>query len=231
MAALYLIPGPLGDESQHCLLPDDLAIVQNLTVFIVEKAKTARKYLKTWGIKTPLREVTFFELNKHTKQEELSEMLTMAREGHDIGLLSEAGCPGIADPGADIVHLAHKRNIVVKPMIGPSSLLLALMGAGMNGQSFAFCGYLPVKSPERKKAIKNLGAKANHQTQMFIETPYRNMQMLEDLIQTLDNKLSIAIATDLTLPTELIVRKYVHEWKKLKSLPDLHKRPTVFLIG
>lgn len=227
--ALFLIPSPLGDERPHILLPDELAIVHQLRVFICEKGKTGRRYLKQWETPIPLQEMEFFELNKRSQATDLPRMLQPALEGKDIGLLSEAGCPGVADPGAELVRLAHDKGIAVRPLIGPSSLLLALMASGMTGQSFAFHGYLPIKAPQRRKALQQLERQGQQQTQLFIETPYRNKAMLETALQSLHPDTRLATATDLSLPSEEIYSMRVRDWKK-QQLPDLHKRPTVFLL-
>lgn len=228
--ALFLIPAPLGDERPHILLPDELAIVHRLRVFICERGKTGRRYLKQWETPIPFQEMSFFELNKRTRPEELPQMLQPALEGQDIGLLSEAGCPGVADPGAELVRLAHDKGIAVRPLIGPSSLLLALMASGMTGQSFAFHGYLPIQEGARRKALQQLERQGRQQTQLFIETPYRNEAMLKSALQSLQPQTRLATATDLSLPSEEIHSRSVANWKKQKALPDLHKRPTVFLL-
>lgn len=227
--ALFLIPSPLGDERPQVLLPDELAIVHRLRVFICEKGKTGRRYLKQWETPIPLQEMTFFELNKRSQAADLPQMLQPALAGKDIGLLSEAGCPGVADPGADLIRLAHDKGITVRPLIGPSSLLLALMASGMTGQSFAFHGYLPIQAPQRRKALQQL-ERQRAQTQLFIETPYRNKAMLDTALESLHPDTRLATATDLTLPSEEIHSMRVRDWKKQKQLPDLHKRPTVFLL-
>jgi 16S rRNA (cytidine1402-2'-O)-methyltransferase len=207
-------------------------IVHTLDVFIAERAKTARHFLK--ALETPVRfnEMTFYELNKRTPAEEIQHFLVDAENGKNVGLLSEAGCPAVADPGAIIVELAHKKGIEVVPLVGPSSILLALMASGLNGQNFAFVGYIGVKKGERHKDIKRLEqlAHRHNQTQIFIETPYRNMAMLEDLLKTLSPTTRLCVAANLTLETEWIATKTVQEWKKSK-LPALHKLPAIFLIG
>ena len=228
---LYLIPCPLGENAGHTIPPYVVEILHGLEVFIAERAKTARHFIKTTSPVKPFSDLHFYELNKRTTPEELATFLDDAMDGKDVGLLSEAGCPGVADPGAVIVAMAHQKGIEVVPLVGPSSILLALMGAGMNGQSFAFHGYLPVKKPELTKELKRLEQLSGRlqQTQIFIETPYRSNSMLTELLNTLGPNTKVAVATDLTLPTQYIQSKKVRNWKGEK-LPDLHKRPTVFLV-
>lgn len=229
---LYLIPTPLGENVIEPLPAYLIQAIHQIDVFIVERGKTARQFLKSIGTPIPLQTMTFFELNKRTNPNDIQSFLAPALEQNkNIGLLSEAGCPGVADPGAVVVQLAHKKGIKVIPMVGPSSILLALMASGMNGQQFAFHGYLPIKSPERKKTLKNLerqSAKEN-QTQIFIETPYRNDGFVEDVLSVLHPQTLFGIATDITLPTEYINTQTVQAWKK-KEIPKLHKRPTIFLL-
>ena len=228
---LYLIPTPLGEAGGHVLPDYVINTIHSLSIFIVEKAKTARRYIKTTNHPTPISELAFFELNKRIDPSEWRTYLTAAKEGKNIGLLSEAGCPGIADPGAEIVKLAHQAGIEVVQLVGPSSILLAIMGSGMSGQSFAFHGYLSPKKEFLPKELKRLESSARKlkQTQLFIETPYRNNQIIEQAFKHLASQTYFCIAMDLTLPTQYIVAKTIGEWKKTK-LPDLHKRPAVFLI-
>ena len=228
---LYLIPTPLGEDGDHVLPQYVKDIIHQLDLFIAEKAKTARRYIKTTGHPKPISELVFSELNKRIDYSEWSQYLKPAEAGTDIGLLSEAGCPGVADPGAEIVKLAHEKGIEVIPLVGPSSLLLALMGSGLNGQSFAFHGYLSPKKELIGKDLKKLeqAAQKGRQTQLFIETPYRNNQLVEQAFKTLSPKTRFCIAMDLTLPNEYIVTKTIAEWRKSK-LPELHKRPAVFLL-
>lgn len=229
---LYLIPAPLGDSVYLPVPTYVVDIVHSLEVFIVEKGKTARQYLKQLQTPIPFQNMTFFELNKHTDLKELPIFLAPALElGRNIGLMSEAGCPGVADPGADVIKLAHELNLEVVPLVGPSSILLALMASGLNGQTFAFQGYLPIKNPERSKRIQQLEqvARRNQQTQIFIETPYRNDSFLADLLKNLSPDTLLCVASDLTLPTEFIKTKSVFSWKN-DELPVLNKRPTIFLF-
>ncbi|MBL4650899.1 MAG: SAM-dependent methyltransferase [Aureispira sp.] len=230
--ALYLIPTPLGDGIIEPLPAYMIQKVHEIDVFITERGKTARQFLKQIKTPIPLQEMTFFELNKRTNPNDIASFLIPAiKEGKNIGLMSEAGCPGVADPGAVVVQMAHQKGIKVIPFVGPSSILLALMASGMNGQQFAFHGYLPIKSPERKKALKDLKRRSakNNETQLFIETPYRNDGFVEDALSALQPNTLFGIATDITLPSEYICTHKVQTWKK-KTIPSLHKRPTIFLL-
>jgi 16S rRNA (cytidine1402-2'-O)-methyltransferase len=229
---LYLIPVPLGPTAPQDSLPANvLATVRPLTHFVVEQAKTARAFLKAAGTDTLLQELQLEELNEHTKSDALDRLLAPLRSGHDVGLLSEAGCPAVADPGANLVALAQQENIRVVPLIGPSSLLLALMASGLNGQRFAFQGYLPAKEAERTKALRDLesDSRKHKQTQLFIETPYRNKAMFEGILQTCSPTTRLTVATDLTLPSESVVTLTIAQWKK-KTPPEIERRPTVFLL-
>ncbi len=229
---LYLIPVPLGPTAPQDSLPANvLATVRPLTYFVVEQAKTARAFLKAAGTDTPLQELQLEELNEHTKADALDRLLAPLRSGHDVGLLSEAGCPAVADPGANLVALAQQENIRVVPLIGPSSLLLALMASGLNGQRFAFLGYLPAKEAERTKALRDLesDSRKHKQTQLFIETPYRNKAMFEGILQTCSPTTRLTVATNLTLPSESVVTLTIAQWKK-KTPPEIERRPTVFLL-
>ncbi len=231
MPALYLIPTPLGESSFDRIFPEfNTKIVSTLRYFIVEDIRTARRFLKKANPDINIDELTFFELNKHTESSTIANFLQPIYSGHDIGILSEAGCPAIADPGADVVAIAQQNNIDVVPLIGPSSILLSLMASGFNGQNFAFAGYLPIQALERTKMLKKLEGRAysENQTQIFIETPYRNMKMLEEIISTCQTSTRLCIAADVTLESEFIKTKTVKEWKK--ELPDLSKRPCIFLI-
>ena len=229
---LYLIPTTLGEENPYNVLPADvLPIVQSINYFVVENVRTARRFLRKLDSDFDIDSRTFYELNKRTRYEEMVQFISPALEGENIGVISEAGCPGVADPGADIVKVAHRKDIVVKPLVGPSSILLSLMASGMNGQSFSFTGYLPIKHPQRGKQMKfleNLATRNGH-TQIFIETPYRNNQLLEDLVKILDTRTRLCVAVDITLETEYIKTMTIGEWKN--QLPDIHKRPAIFLIG
>lgn len=229
---LYLIPTRLGDNPPLEVLPLSIKkILERLNHYIVENEKTARRFIKRVSPSKNQSKLTISVLNKYTLEEELMHYLDPCEEGISIGLISEAGCPAIADPGADIVKLAHEKQIRVIPLVGPSSIFLALMSSGMNGQSFTFNGYLPIDKQDRKREIKRLEKNSyeGHQTQLFIETPYRNNQLLTDLIKTLHPETRLCIACDLTLPTETIISYSIKDWKS-KSLPDLHKRPCIFLF-
>ena len=182
------------------------------------------------GIITPIQDLQLVTLNKHTKYNEINTYLKPALEGKSIGLLSEAGCPGVADPGAEVVNLAHQMGIKVVPLVGPSSILLAIMASGLNGQSFAFNGYLPIDQKDKTKRLKDLEfySKQHKQTQLFIETPFRNQKLLEDILNTCSATTQLCIATDITLPTEIIKTNSIEYWRK--NIPNLHKRPAIFLI-
>jgi 16S rRNA (cytidine1402-2'-O)-methyltransferase len=232
MAKLYLIPTTLGDSSIERVLPPDLtSLISSVKVFIVENVRTARRFLKKVNQSIVIDDLTFFELNQHTDKKEIGRFLEPIQQGFDIGIISEAGCPAVADPGADVVKLAHTKNIQVVPLVGPSSILMALMASGMSGQNFAFNGYLPVKNPEKAQQIKFLERRmqTEGQTQIFIEAPYRNLQLLDDLLKNCDPQTLLCIAADITLDTEFIQAKPVAYWKT--HLPDIQKRPAIFLIG
>jgi len=230
-AKVYLIPTTLGDSPVENVIPQYVTDIINSTDhYIVENIKTARRYLIKAGIKTKIDDLTFFELNKHTSPTEFASFLNPVKENKNVGIISEAGTPGVADPGADIVDIAHQKNISVVPLVGPSSILLSVMASGLNGQSFAFVGYLPIKKHERVKRIKELEWKSHteNQTQLFIETPYRNNHLIDDLLATCGSETKLCIAADITLESEFIKTKTIKEWKK--GIPNLHKRPTIFLI-
>lgn len=228
---LYLIPAPLGEESVHTIPAYVLDHLHRLDVFIAERAKTARRFIKQTDPVKPFSELHFFELNKRTGIAERNTFLDPAEEGRDIGLLSEAGCPGVADPGAGIVDMAHRKGIEVVPLVGPSSILLVLMASGMSGQQFCFHGYLSPKRPQLAKDLKRLEQQSARfsQTQIFIETPYRNQQVLEQAMAVLNNKTRFCAAADLTTPQEWIRSAPIFEWKQ-QPLPDLHKRPAIFCL-
>ena len=231
MSTLYLVPTSLGDTSFDRILPvQNTQIVNDLKYFIVEDVRTARRFLKKMNHAIDIDSLTFFILNQHTSPEELSGFLKPMFDGNDMGVLSEAGCPAIADPGADVVAIAQKHNFSVVPLVGPSSILLSLMASGFNGQSFAFVGYLPIQPADRSKALKKLESRvySENQSQIFIETPYRNMKMLEDILHVCQPSTRLCIAVDITLDSEFIKTKTVKEWKS--QLPDLNKRPCIFLI-
>lgn len=228
---LYLIPTRLGDNPPLEVLPISIKkIIEDIDYYIVENEKTARRFIKRISPGKSQPSLKLQVLNKYTTEAERNTFLSACLEGISMGLLSEAGCPAIADPGADIVSLAQQMEIKVIPLVGPSSIILALMASGMNGQSFTFNGYLPIDKSERKSKLKTLErlSSENNQAQIFIETPYRNMNMLDDLASTLHPNTKICVACDLTLPTEFIRTKTAKEWKH--NTEDLHKRPAIFII-
>ncbi len=227
---LYLIPSTLGiDSISNVIPPGIIDIVHSIKYFIVENVRTARRFLIQLGIKTPFDDIVFFTLDKHTRQDELSGFLDPVSVAN-IGLLSEAGAPCVADPGSAIVRLAHMKNISVIPLVGPSSLLLALMASGLNGQNFAFIGYLPIKRNERIKKIKQVEKRSfeEGQSQIFIETPYRNNQVFNDLINYCDPMTYLCIATNLTMTGESVRTRTISEWEKQQA--DINKKPAVFII-
>ncbi len=227
-----MIPTTLGECDVDKILPLYIKEhLHNLDEFIVENSKTARAFLKKMDIPTPQNKLKIHVLNKHTPKEEIHGFLNTCRNGSNIGLISEAGCPGVADPGAEITNMAHKEDIQVVPLVGPSSILLALMASGMNGQCFSFNGYLPIETSERKKKLQKLekNSRNYNQTQIFIETPYRNDKLIDAIYQNLQGNTKLCIACDLSLNSEYIKTKTVYEWKKA-SKPDLKKRPCIFLI-
>ena len=230
---LYLIPVTLGDDNIAQVLPANVvAIAQQLDTFVVETEKPARHFLSTIKTAKPVRELTLNLLNEHTEDKALPDLLKPLLAGKDVGLMSDAGCPGVADPGARLVALAHQKGILVVPLVGPSSILLGLMASGLNGQQFAFLGYLPVDKVQRTLKIKEIEKRAqtHNETQIFIETPYRNMHMLEALLSTCSANTRLCIASQISMANEFIVTKRISEWKQ-STLPDLHKKPTVFLLS
>jgi 16S rRNA (cytidine1402-2'-O)-methyltransferase len=231
MATLYLIPTSLGDTAFEKILPaNNTVIVSAIKHFIVEDVRTARRFLKKANPAINIDELTFYTLNQHTSPEAISDFLKPLHNGYDVGVISEAGCPAIADPGADVVAIAQRCGFKVVPLVGPSSILLALMASGFNGQSFAFVGYLPIQPADRAKALKKLESRvyAESQSQLFIETPYRNMKMLEEIINTCRPDTKLCVAVDITLDSEFIQTKSLKDWKK--QLPDLNKRPCIFIL-
>lgn len=228
---LYLIPTTLGDTEPLEVMPISVKkVIEHLDFFIVENEKSARRFIKKI---TPTKSQPSLELlllDKYSNDIEIQNYLNACDKGESVGLLSEAGVPAVADPGASIVKLAHEKGIQVVPLVGPSSILMAMMGSGMNGQNFAFNGYLPIDKSDRKRAIKELEkiSRDKNQSQIFIETPYRNEKMLDDLRATLSPDTRVCVACDITLPSEYIKTFTVKEWKNIKT--DLHKRPTIFIV-
>lgn len=228
---LYLIPSPLGDYAPEEVIPAPaLEKVRTITRFVVEETRTARRYLSAAGLRGHIGELEFHELNEHTRPEEVDAYIKLFEDGTDVGLISEAGLPAVADPGSLLVALCHRNGIEVVPFVGPSSLMMALMSSGLNGQSFAFRGYIPVKTEDRRKALKDMEKLSAQlrQTQIFIETPYRNDSMIADILATCSPSTRLCLAADITLPDAFIRTKRVSEWKK--SVPVIGKRPCVFLI-
>jgi 16S rRNA (cytidine1402-2'-O)-methyltransferase len=228
---LFLIPAPVSENTQQAVIPEMVKTeLKTIEHFLVEDVRTSRRYLSSLKIYESIEPLQFSVLNKNSKEVELKELLAPIFQGKNMGIISESGCPGVADPGALAVNYAHRNNIVVVPLVGPSSLLLALMASGLNGQRFAFQGYLPVKKDEASTAIKQFEkeSKAKNQTQLFIETPYRNNQLFATLLKTLSNETFLCVSVDLTGANEFVKTTTVKEWKQ-ESL-DLPKRPTVFLF-
>ena len=231
--ALYLIPVPLGETPVEQVLPEyNAEIIRNISVFIVENVRSARRFLKKTDKNINIDDIEFYELNEHTNKNSIGNYLDpILKEGKPMGIISEAGCPAVADPGADIVALAQKKNIRIIPLVGPSSILMSVMASGFSGQSFAFNGYLPAKPQERAQKLKQLEQRCykENQTQLFIETPYRNAQMIESILKTCRPETKLCIASGITCPEEYIKTKSVAEWKK-SPIPELRKIPAVFLI-
>ena len=229
--ALYLLPVTLGDTSIEKVLPAyNREVIVNIKHFIVEDVRSARRFLKKVDASICIDELTFYPLNKHTSLEAISGYLSPLAEGHSMGVISEAGCPAVADPGADVVAITQRRGLKVVPLVGPSSIILSVMGSGFNGQSFAFHGYLPIEPAERMRRLKELEGRvySENQTQLFIETPYRNHKMLEDILKTCRPHTKLCIAANITCEGEFIQTKTVKEWKG--KLPELNKIPCIFLI-
>ena len=232
---LYLIPCPISDETApwDVLPAANRTVMEGLDYFIVENTRTARRFLSKAGFARPIDELEFRELNEHTVAgREVEELVAPLLAGRSAGVISEAGVPGVADPGALVVEACHRRGIRVVPLVGPSSIILAMMASGLNGQSFAFNGYLPVKPPERAQAIRRLErrARSEGQSQMFIEAPYRNAKLMEQLLQGLAPATRLTLAMDLTAPGEFIATRTVEEWRRSR-LPEMQKRPAIFIVG
>ena len=228
---LYLLPSPLGDNDPAEVIPAPvLELLKGIDTYVVEELRTVRRYLSRAGLKGHVDALHLTELNEHTTKAEVEAMAALFEEGQSVGLITEAGLPAVADPGSALVALCHRQGIRVVPFVGPSSLMMALMGSGLNGQSFAFLGYLPAKTDERRAAIKTIEKQsaAQHQTQIFIETPYRNDAMMEDLLRICAPGTRLCIAADITLPEETILTRAIAQWRK--NPLTLGKRPCVFLI-
>lgn len=228
---LYLIPVTLGDISPFEVLPLSIKkVVERINHYVVENEKTARRFIKSVVPSKSQPDLVLYAINKYTEPSEIPTFLEPCLAGHDMGVMSEAGVPGVADPGADVIRIAHSKGIQVVPLVGPSSILMAVMASGLNGQNFAFCGYLPIDNSERRKRIKELENRSfnEQQSQLFIETPYRNNKMMEELLLQLHPETELCVACDITLPTEFIKTMSVNMWKK--QVPELHKRPTIFML-
>ncbi|MGM9738382.1 MAG: SAM-dependent methyltransferase [Candidatus Cryptobacteroides sp.] len=228
---LFLIPSPLGDNEPKEVIPEGvLALLPKITTYVVEATRTARRYLSAAGLKGHIQDLEFHELNEHTSPKEVEALLPLFNDRRDVGLITEAGLPAVADPGSQLVRLCHRHGIEVVPMSGPSSLMLALMASGLNGQSFAFLGYLPAKTDERRQALKSIEKHSStaRQTKIFIETPYRNDSLLADILSICLPSTELCIAADITMPDAFIRTRTVGEWKR--DVPSIGKRPCVFLI-
>ena len=229
--ALYLLPSTLGDTPISNVLPAaNVEVITQIKYFIVENIRSARRFLKKVDHNIDIDTLTFYTLDEHTLPKDIHDYLKPLEEGNPMGVISEAGCPVVADPGSLVVELAQKKNLKVIPMVGPSSIILSVMASGFNGQSFTFYGYLPIEPDKRAAAIRTLETRAykENQTQLFIETPYRNIKMLEEILHVCCPDTRLCIATDITCENEYIRTKTIKEWKK--QLPDINKRPTIFLI-
>ena len=229
---LYLIPTTLGEGSENKNLPPTvIELIKNINVFIVENIRTSRRFIKKIYTNKNIDNTIFYSYGKHNTLNLQEDFLTHIYQGSDVGIISEAGVPCVADPGSKIVEFAHQFQIEVSPITGPSSILLALMASGFNGQNFSFNGYLPIDKKERSKKIKELEiySKKKGQTQIFMETPYRNLQLFESIIKTCSKSTKLCIATDITLDSENIKTKTIEEWSKIR--PEIHKRPSIFLIS
>ncbi len=228
---LYLVPTTLGENNFDEVLPSfNREIVLGLDSFIVEELRTARRFLRAYGYKKDFDEVDFHLLNEHTKSQEITSYLDACKNGENIGLLSEAGVPCIADPGNEVVRMAHEKGVEVIPLVGPTSIIMSLMASGFNGQNFAFIGYLPVKPPERNKKLKQLEQNIfkNNQTQIFIEAPYRNNKLMQAMCENLSSEIMICVACEIATKDQFIQTKSIKDWKK--KLPELHKKNTIFLL-
>ena len=228
---LFLIPSPLGDNDPREVIPEGvLSLLPKINIYVVEAVRTARRYLSAAGLKGHIQDLDFHELNEHTTPAEVEALIPLVDGGQDVGLITEAGLPAVADPGSQLVKLCHRHGIEVVPMSGPSSLMLALMASGLNGQSFAFMGYLPAKTDERRQALRTIEkhSAAARQTKIFIETPYRNDSLLADILSVCQPSTELCLAADITLPDATIHTRTVSEWKRCNTV--IGKRPCVFLI-
>lgn len=228
---LYLIPVPMGDSPVDNVIPTyNIDVVRGLRYFIVENLRSARRALKQMDRSIDINACTFYTLNEHTDARELPAMLEPMAQGHSVGVISEAGCPAIADPGADVVAIAQRRGYRVEPLVGPSSILLSLMGSGFNGQSFAFLGYLPIDGGARSARLREMERRITreHQTQIFIETPYRNNRLISELVKALPGNMKLCVASDITCSRQSIVTRELSEWSQMKY--DYDKIPTIFLL-
>ncbi|MGM9770951.1 MAG: SAM-dependent methyltransferase [Candidatus Cryptobacteroides sp.] len=228
---LFLIPSPLGDNDPREVIPEGvLSLLPKINIYVVEAVRTARRYLSAAGLKGHIQDLDFHELNEHTTPAEVEALIPLFDGGQDVGLITEAGLPAVADPGSQLVKLCHRHGIEVVPMSGPSSLMLALMASGLNGQSFAFMGYLPTKTDERRQALRTIEkhSAAARQTKIFIETPYRNDSLLADILSVCQPSTELCLAADITLPDATIHTRTVSEWKRCNTV--IGKRPCVFLI-
>ncbi len=229
---LYLLPITLGEQEASSVIPTKVIDkILSIRYFVVENIRTTRRYLRKLDAQFPIDDIQFFELNKHTKESEIGLFLAPCKKGNNIGVISEAGVPGVADPGSEVVAIAHQNNIQVVPLVGPSSILLAMMASGLNGQNFAFNGYVPIKGDERIKKIKQLEKRAfaENQAQVFIETPYRNNALINDFISACSPDTKLCIAANITIENEFIKTLTIKEWEKQK--PDLNKIPAIFILG
>ena len=230
-AKLYMIPSPMGESDMQSIFPDkNWEIIKSIKYFVVENVRTTRRFLKQMDKSIVIDDLNFELIDKRTKYDQYSQYLEPIKRGFDIGVISEAGCPGVADPGAEMALLAHESNIDIVPLIGPSSILVAQMASGLNGQSFAFNGYLPIKGNAPTKELLKFESRSRqeNQSQIFIETPYRNMQLLEIMLKTLSPQTKLCIATGLTTQQEYIKTKTIQQWKG--KLPSIHKIPTIFIF-
>lgn len=230
---LYLIPTALSKANKDFYFPKyNIELIGEINYFLVENIRTARRFIKFIDASINISSLNFFELDKHNPSQDISSYMKMLLDGEDIGLLSEAGCPAVADPGSKAVSWAHKNNIKVKPLIGPSSILLALMASGFNGQTFKFNGYLPIDSKEREKELKRLerDIELKNETQIFIETPYRNIKLMEDIIKYLHSSIQLCVAVNLTDPEKESIITQPLSWWKSKTLTKYHKEPAIFLL-